>query len=426
MDNLVTLLDIEKKFRYAKTQDEVVILAVNILRNLIAYHSAIGFSYDGGFKPIAYSDTPYINKNTPFIKSLKSKLKKIPMDEGAIMMDTSEFDTELTNQGLKFAMLLPLVKVSDKKLCGAILFFSDTVFNKESKLLAEHCGEVISLAMTGHRKHWIPSLKPNLKAALFILVLAGAMSIRIPMTSQAKAQVVFFKPHIVTAPMNGVIKSVKVKGNDLVKKGDFLLSYDDIEIKGKQRIAAQTINISASEIVKQERNSFFDSGIRNKLEESKADKAVKTLEYQAISAQLNKLTLFAPQSGTVILDDPTSLVGKPVKAGEKLLSIVDPKDVEIEILLPAHETHAVKKGDEVSVFLDNAPFESIKGVIDRVMYEPVLTPSNIVSYKAYVKVNEHSTPPLGICGNAKIYGENTSVFWYIFRRPFAFLRWYFG
>lgn len=429
MENLVSLLDVERKLRHAQTEEEVLILSVNLLRTLFPYQSAVAFSFEGSFKPRAYSDTPYFNKKTPLVKSIARRLSKIQTTttDGAVFRAAGDFGPELAGQGLAYAMVLPLIKPSDKRLYGAIVFFSDAEFSKESKVLAEHCGEVTAHAMASHRRDWGIRWNPKLKTVVVAGSLAAVMSIQIPLNSQAKAQVVPYKPHVVTAPMNGIIKSVLVKSNDPVKTGDLLLSYDDIEIKGKQRIAAQVVNISASEIVKQQRAAFFDPGIRNRLEESKAERAVKSLEYQAISAQLNKLAVRARESGTIVLDDPTALIGKPVKAGEKLLTIVDPAEVEIELLLPAHETHAIRKGDAVSVFLDNAPFEPIGGTVDRLTYEPVLSSSNIVSYKAYVKISDTSVrPPLGMCGNAKVYGEKMSLFWYIFRRPVAFVRWYFG
>lgn len=425
-DNIASLLDIERKFRHAKTSHESLVLAVNLLRSQFHYQSAVAFAYNGTFKAIAHSDTPYFESHSPLVKNLRRHLGKMKLNNEVVFESSSVFDSEYEKQGLRHAMILPLVKPSDNRLYGAIVFFSDTPFSPENGFIASHWGEVIAHAMASHNKKLAIRGSSTLKVSVAILGLSAIMSIPIPLNSSAKAQVVPYNPHIVTAPMNGIVKSVYVKSNDNVKVGENLLSYDDIDVRGKQRIAAQTVNISASEIVKQERAAFFDPSIRNKLEESKADRAVKSLEYQSISAQLNKLSIRAREAGTVVLDDPLTLIGKPVKAGEKLLSIVNPNEVEIELMLPAHETHAVHKGDKVSVFLDNAPFDPITGNIDRVMYEPIVSASNIVSYKAYVQIKDNQIPFLGMCGNAKIYGEETSLFWYVFRRPIAFVRWYFG
>ena len=43
MENLVSLLDVERKLRHAQTEEEVLILSVNLLRTLFSYQSAVAF-----------------------------------------------------------------------------------------------------------------------------------------------------------------------------------------------------------------------------------------------------------------------------------------------------------------------------------------------------------------------------------------------
>lgn len=426
MDRLASILEFERKLRLSKNKEETLLLSVNLLRTLFPYRSAMGFLYQGALRPIAYSDTPHFNPKTPFALSVAKAVSALSYTEGGVVLPSATLEGSLAEQGLEHALYLPLFRTAENRLYGGIVFFSERGFGKEAKVTAEHCAEVISLVLAAQRGKFHIPLRFGAKYRFAAALLAAIGSIPVPVAVQAKTRVVPLDPHVVTAPMNGVVKSVGVKSGDAVRKGDFLIAYDDLEIRGKQRIAAQTINISQSEITKQERASFFDPAIRNRLEESRADRAVKTMEYRAISSQLRKLTLFSPEEGTVVLDNPRELVGKPVKMGEKLLMIVDPGRVEFEILIPAHESNTIQNGDRVSVFLDNAPFDPIEGKIERILYESVLTPGDIVSYKAYVSLPAGAVPPLGMCGNAKVKGEEVPLIWYLLRRPVAFMRWYFG
>ena len=45
---------------------------------------------------------------------------------------------------------------------------------------------------------------------------------------------------------------------------------------------------------------------------------------------ISRMNMTAPVRGAVIIDDPVSWAGKPVNLGEKVLSLADQNDVEIE------------------------------------------------------------------------------------------------
>lgn len=426
-NNLISILEVDNALRRSKEESEAFIVAVNLIKNLFPYEVGIGFSYHHGYKALAYSDIPLPDTKSPFIKNLVRFLEKQISQKELEIFPASEVSTELAKQGMEFVMIVPIRAHVNGALMGALLFGSSVGFSKDATVLASHCAETLSLVLgalssTRHVpwKRWI--------AYTAVGAIAGSIFlIDVSVSTLGNAQVVAKNPTIITAPMNGIVKKVYVKSNDTIKKGEVLVSFDDIEIKGKQRVAAQTINVSASEMIKQERASFFDPSIKNRLEESRAERAVKSMEYHAISAQLKKLTVFSPTKGIVILDNPDEMIGKPFKAGEKLLSIVDPSNIKVEILVGAHESNIIQRGDITAIYLDNDPFHPLSGTITDLYYEPVIAPSNILSYKAYVTLDANQTlPSIGMCGKVKIKGEDVSLFTYLMRKPLAYLRWYFG
>lgn len=426
-EKLATIVEVESRLRKVKTIHEAYLLGVNLFRMLFSYEMAISFAYHGHlFKAIAHSDIPELNKKSPFITNIAINLKKIDCSKPTVINST-ELSDELKIQGIEYLLLMPLIEHTTKRLQGVIIYGATHGFSKEALVVAEHCSETISLVIATLEKKQIITLPKIVKYSIVISLIFCAMLLPIHISTQGKGQVIAQNPTIVTAPMNGIIKKVAVKSNEQIKVGVPLLWFDDIDIKGKQQIAAQTINISASEIIKQERASFFDPSIKNKLEESRAEKAVKSMEYSAISKELQKLTVYAQKDGMVVLDAPLELIGKPVKTGEKLLSIVEPSKVEIEILVNAFESNVIKIGDTVHIYLDKDPMHPLLGEVYKMYYEPVIAPSGILSYKAFAHLAKgQKIPAIGMCGNIKIKGEKVSLFWYLFRKPIAYLRWYFG
>jgi hypothetical protein len=424
---LISVIEVDDALRRSKGESEAFIMAVNLIRNLFPYEVGLGFSYHHGYKAIAHSDIPSPDTKSPFIKNLVRFLGKKSSLQNPEIFSASEVSSEFVKQGIGFVMVIPIRRHIDGVLMGALLFGSSSGFSKEATVLASHCAETLSLVLgsinSTYHFHW----KRWISYGVFIAALGSLFMIQVPISTLGNAQVVAKNPTIITAPMNGIVKSVHVKSNDSVKKGEILVSFDDIEIKGKQRVAAQTINVSSSEMIKQERASFFDPSIKNRLEESRAERAVKAMEYNAISAQLKKLTVFAPSGGIVILDNPDEMIGKPFKAGEKLLSIVEPTEVKVEILVGTHESNIIKRGDIAGIYLDNDPFHPFSGMVSDIYYEPMMAPSNVLSYKAHVTLDANQTlPTIGMCGKVKIKGENVSLFMYLMRKPMAYLRWYFG
>lgn len=426
-EHILSIVEIESRLRHSRDAHETYLLAVNVFRELLAHEMAIGFSYKGYLKAVAYSDLPDFNKKSPFVTAIAHHIIQMDLTQGSKVIPTEELSPELHHQGIAYALIVPLIHPTSRRLLGVLVFGAIKGFSNEAVAIVNHCAETIALVLAAFSHSYFPSIS-RLKTWAIIAVSASVvMLFPVHLSTQGKVQVVAYEPTIITAPMNGVIKTVKVKSNDTVKKGDLLLTFDDTDIVGKQRITAQTINISAAEIVKQERSSFIDPSIKNKLEESRAERAVKEMEYSAITAQLNKLTLNAPVDGTIILDAPLDLIGKPVKTGEKLLSIINPKKVEVEILLAAHESNVVSLNDSVNIYLDDNPLHPVKGEVYKINYEPVIAPSNVLSYKAFIRLKDVSRQPsVGMCGNAKIQGESVPLFWYIFRKPIAYARWYLG
>ena len=81
------------------------------------------------------------------------------------------------------------------------------------------------------------------------------------------------------------------------------------------------------------------------------------------------------------------------------------------------------KKENTNIFLDINPMSSYKGKILRSTYEPELSPEEVLSYKLISSFEgSKDIPRIGLRGTAKVYGNRTILFYYLFRKPITFIR----
>ena len=132
-------------------------------------------------------------------------------------------------------------------------------------------------------------------------------------------------------------------------------------------------------------------------------------------------------TGIAIIDEVERWKGRPVNTGEAILKVANPDIVKVRILLPVSDAITLQQGTPVKVFLDIDPLHPLHAITEHASYEPVTTPDGTVAYHIIAQLSEHNNPPrIGLQGSAKIYGEEVSLFYYLFRRPITALRQWLG
>ena len=153
----------------------------------------------------------------------------------------------------------------------------------------------------------------------------------------------------------------------------------------------------------------------------------KSAEVNYNQELLHRVEVKADKDGIAIFSNPFEWVGKPVQMGEKILLIADPQKIELNIMLPIDEAISLKNGSDVKLFLNIDPINPLEASLTWASYEAKQTPNNIMSYqvKADFK-NPNDIPRIGLKGTAKIFGDDTTLFYYVFRRPISSFRRFFG
>ena len=131
----------------------------------------------------------------------------------------------------------------------------------------------------------------------------------------------------------------------------------------------------------------------------------------------------APRAGVVIFGDKSEWIGKPVVVGERIMEVANPEEFELKIDLPVEDAIVLREGAEVEVFLNASPLQAIPATLRHASYHATILPTNVLAYRVEAEFTESSEDiRIGWQGTAKVYGEQVTLFFYLFRRPLGVLR----
>jgi len=124
-----------------------------------------------------------------------------------------------------------------------------------------------------------------------------------------------------------------------------------------------------------------------------------------------------------MIEDRNQWLGRPVKVGERILSLADPTKVRLEIQVPVEDALVAETGAAVEFFLAIAPTKPVRARLTRLSYEAKLLPNQTSAFVGEAAFADGAGPlRLGLTGTAKIYGEHVPMVYALLRRPLAQLR----
>lgn len=254
-------------------------------------------------------------------------------------------------------------------------------------------------------------------------ILLLTLIIRVPLRIVAPSEVVPKKPIVIAAPIEGIIAEVLVRPGQAVEKGEILVEYDkrifEQEYKGAQKetqIAQAELNRGLTLGLHDEKSLVEVSELELKLEKAK-------IRQKLIEVQLKKLTVQAPENGVVIMQNPEEWRGKPVRVGEKIVTLGNPKETQVKAWISEADNIPVDLETTINVYLNVSPEKSLPAKITFIANESVLNEAQIPSFIAEADWTEkNETARLGLKGTAVIYGESVSLLYYILRKPISSFR----
>ncbi len=429
---LSRLVQVEWEARQAPTTEAIHYIAVNDTHRLISYDHALAWSaregrietVSGGLKiePQA-AQIVWFGKLAKYIaKSAEPELSKVIEAQTLPKSLAADYDQWIEH----FALWVPLTGPANCIEGGLIVLRSKAFIEAELRMLSR-LGNAYGSALTalkapvaklhsgGRRKRFI-------RVGIVICAIA-LLAVRLPMSVLAEARVSPLEPKVVSAPITGVISNIAIKPNQNVKRGDIVLRFDQTELFSSREVAFKRVAVLRADSQRTEAQAFKDPKARAQITLLRAKLAEGRAELAYAQERLAQTVLRAPATGIALIDDVAEWSGRPVKIGERIMVIADPRKAQLEIDVAVEDALFVAKGAEVEFFLATAPSTPVKARLTRVSYSARLQPDQTTKFIAEAVFDIDVAPPrLGLTGTAKIYGPDVSLAYLLFRKPLAKLR----
>jgi len=149
---------------------------------------------------------------------------------------------------------------------------------------------------------------------------------------------------------NGILDSFNFKEGERVEEGDIIGTIDQKDALLKLRY---------NEIELKKTQNLFDIGAITELKLEQAK-----LEFESAKRELDKTYLYAPVSG--ILGTKDAEVGELVTSNDKIGTLIDDKEVFVELGIVEKDVGRVKIGQKGKVIVDTYPDTEFEGIVDTI------------------------------------------------------------
>ena len=442
-ENVAALIKLEQQLRSASGPAQLFYTIVNETHQCVPYTQSVLFTtrQNGAMDIVAASDLPTVDYTSPFVVWLERLCKGIAsqgLPEKSSEFSAQDLDPSLVAEWSQFSpaqmLWVPLkVAANEGDQIAVLLFFRQEGWSAAEKALMDHLGSTMGHALfTWQRRQSLKRLGQSLrqrKIALAVsLLIVAAMWLPVRLSALAPVEVIPQDPITISAPINGAVKRVLVEPNQQVSSGDPLVQFDDTELSSELDVAAQGLLVAQAELKTVRQSGFLDPTQKARVAELEARVRLRQAELEYARSRFSKSRIEATDSGIAVLGDPDEWQGRPVSIGERILQLADPARIELEIMLPVKDSIALEQGAETAIFFDSDPLNAYPARISHAEYKPTLTPEEVLAFRlvATLDSQEQRLPRIGSRGTAKVYGEEVSLFFYLFRRPVTSLRQWLG
>lgn len=435
---LETIINVEERVRRAANETELAHLIANETRKLVGARQAfvLRARTKKRFQVYAVSSLALVDRDTPFIRWIEGMATRIVRageyanSQGFELPKFTQPDlTETRSYPFQHFFWQPLSLRSGEVFAVVLIARERSWSDADQRLLGRTAVGYASVWQSlVDRRVLLPRrsarrlLAPLLLTALF---LAGA--IPVPMTTLAPVEIVAAGPQRVTAPLEAVIKGLPIAPNQPVSAGDVILRFEDTELKGRLQVAEQELQLAASRHDRARQAAFNNSDALRELAVAKSAYLLKKAERDFAESELAKTVIRAKRGGILIYSSKDRLLGRPVRTGEQLLKIADPKDIEARIEVPVADAVSLSSGATVRLLLDANPLVSISAKIKQLAYHAEPNATQQLVYPLIVRFSgQMPDARIGARGTAQIFGEEVPLAYFLFRRPISAVRQYFG
>ncbi|WP_293853292.1 HlyD family efflux transporter periplasmic adaptor subunit [uncultured Alsobacter sp.] len=380
---------------------------------------------------LAVTGVSSVERNAPLIVAVSALARRFvepDEDRPRIVRREALEGPDWQEYPLPHLMLAPLVEPGGT-VFGAVLLARSTPWGDEDVALAGRlsaCCAHAWLALEGKRRlrggRW-----QGLATALVAMALAALGAVPVPLSALAPVEVVPRDPDLVTAAIDGVVRTIAVEPNAAVKPGDVLVRFADTALRGRLAVAEQNVAVAQARERRLAQSAFDDRAARRELAVATSELRLAEVERDAARDALDRAELRATKAGVAVFQSRKDLEGRPVAVGERLMSIARPEDVELRIDLPVKDSILAREGAPVRVYLDADPLDPLEGTVEQAAFAAAPVPGGGLAFILRARIEGSAAMPrIGYRGTAQVRGETVSLAYLLLRRPLTAARQHLG
>lgn len=432
------LLAAESKVRKAANEIELLHAIANELRALLTARQVIVLRLRRPLMPeiACVSSLVLADRETPFVRWMEALVTRVLADpqgrEGAAfaLPDFTDPQAAETN-AYPFPNLVwqPMRLVDGEMFAGVVAARELPWTDQERRILARQADV---FATNWQALHGATPLRPRkvtsrrLRLAIAAALIAGAL-LPVPMTTLATVEIVAARPQRVTAPLDGVVQEILVDPNRPVTLGQPILRFDETTLRNRLHVAEQERELARSRYERAQQAAFGDDKARHELAQAGAELALKSAERDYAADLLARCVIRAERAGILVYTDKDRWIGRPVRTGERIMQIVDPRDVAARIELPVADAIVLSQRASVRLFLDANPLSAVRATLVSEGYQAEPNSTQHLVYRLHATLDDsHDGVRIGARGTAQLQGSLVPIVFYLLRRPLSAARQHIG
>lgn len=432
------ILSLLKLARSQTTHADLGFVIVNQTHNVVPYFQAFLWDIEHRDSPrvVAASGVSDIDHHAPVVRFMAAFVKRMRKSDAATIMSSIDADTlseSLREEWLewfpRYAVWCPFI-TDARDVRQGVIATNDIPFTPAQI-------ESLSAVVEGYAHCWRTVGKRGNRASLFswralrksywlltgAFLLAICMFIPVRFSVLAGARVVPTNPIIVAAPIDGVIDQVLVRPNQTVRSKQLLFEFNDTQARTSYELAESDYRIAIADYELSVQKSFTDIASKAESETLALRVEEKRLAVDFARVRLAQTSVYAEKDGIALFVNADHWKGRPVSTGERIMTIANPNSVELIVELDPGDGGAVVDGAEIDFFVDTDPNNPIKSTVRQIAYETELSETGELFFPISATfAADADVPRLGLKGTAKVYGDDVSLFYFLFRKPWSIVR----
>jgi hypothetical protein len=439
---MANMLLLQQRLREARNASELGFILVNDSQSLLPYRSAMLWltneASDKKGQISNISGAVEHDQHSPFVQWMRALCLSLAADSSTSLKQLQKADVspELAGQwdahGDQYLIWCPLRSGSGINIGAFIMWRAEPLSEPEERILGNwlNAASYSLAALKGKpygRLGFAWTAKRKQVAAVAAVVIFLLMFLRVELSVLAQAEIVARDPLVVRSPMDGIISSLHVRPNAPVEQGALLLKLDDTELQTRLDVAKQTLAISRAQYRQANQSAAFDANAKASLRVLALESEKRQSELEYVSSLLDRSDVEAERGGVIIMPNPDELIGKPVVTGERLMTVADPLDTQLEAWLSVGDDITLLYDARIEFFPNVAPDKKFIARLRRMDYRAEPAEAGELAYRIRGDFEEErGLPRIGMRGTAKLYGEQVSLAYYLLRRPLATMRRWLG